>query len=95
MVFYHNKGIDMLKLGFTLPNLVIICNRKSTNHKSPLFAEIDTVLLDKILDDMTCLREEAVVDQTYNRNSEMKSILGNIASQLYLFSICHEKPTGF
>ena len=23
--FYHNKGIDMLKLGYTLPNLANIC----------------------------------------------------------------------
>ena len=29
--FYHNKGIDMLKLGFTLPNLANICLHKSTD----------------------------------------------------------------
>ena len=29
--FYHNKGIDMLKLGCTLPNLAIICLLKSTD----------------------------------------------------------------
>ena len=29
--FYHNKGIDMLKLGCTLPNLANICLHKSTN----------------------------------------------------------------
>ena len=33
MEFYHNKGIDMLKLGCTLPNLANICLHKSTNHK--------------------------------------------------------------
>ena len=27
--FYHNKGIDMLKLGCTLPNLANICLQKS------------------------------------------------------------------
>ena len=32
MEFYHNKGIDMLRLGCTLPNLANICLHKSTNH---------------------------------------------------------------
>ena len=27
--FYHDKGIDMLKLGYTLPNLANICLHKS------------------------------------------------------------------
>ena len=31
--FYHGKGIDMLKLGCTLPNLVNICLHKSTDYK--------------------------------------------------------------
>ena len=31
--FYHDKGIDMLKLGCTLPNLANICLHKSTTHK--------------------------------------------------------------
>ena len=33
--FYHNKGIDMLKLGCTLPNLQTanICLHKSKNFK--------------------------------------------------------------
>ena len=30
--FYQYKGIDMLKLGCTLPNLAKICLHKSTNH---------------------------------------------------------------
>ena len=30
--FYHDKVIDMLKLGCTLPNLANICLHKSTNH---------------------------------------------------------------
>ena len=29
--FYHNKGIDMLKFGWTLPNLANICLHNSTN----------------------------------------------------------------
>ena len=31
--FYHNKGIDMLKLGCTLANLANICFHKSTDSK--------------------------------------------------------------
>ena len=31
--FYHNKGIDMLKLGRTLPNMANICLDKSTDSK--------------------------------------------------------------
>ena len=30
--FYHNKGIDMLKLGRTLPNLANICLYNSTTE---------------------------------------------------------------
>ena len=29
--FYHNKDIDMLKLGFILPNLAFVCLHKSTD----------------------------------------------------------------
>ena len=31
IVFYHDKNIDMLKLGCTLPNLANICLHKSTD----------------------------------------------------------------
>ena len=41
--FYHNKGIDMLKLGCTLPNLANICLHKSTNDKFYPFCESDKV----------------------------------------------------
>ena len=33
IAFYHDKAIDMLKLGCTLPNLVNICLHKSTDAK--------------------------------------------------------------
>ena len=33
IVFYHDKDIDMFKLGFTLPNLANICLHKSTDAK--------------------------------------------------------------
>ena len=101
MEFYHNKGIDMLKLGCTLPNLANICLHKSTNHKFFPFVEADKDLHDKIREDMTggpsiVFTRKAVVDQTFIRNSEnlCKSIVGIDASQLYPFSMCQEMPTG-
>ena len=50
--FYHNKGIDMLKLGCTLPNLANICLHKSTGSKFYPFTESDKDLLEKIPEDM-------------------------------------------
>ena len=40
MEIYHNRGIDMLKLGCTLPNLANICLDKSTNNKFYPFVEV-------------------------------------------------------
>ena len=101
MEFYHNKGIDLLKLGCTLPNLANICLHQSTNHKFVPFVESDKDLHDKIREDMTggpsiVFTRKAVVDQTFIRNSEniCKSIVGIDASQLYPFSMCQEMPTG-
>ena len=101
MEFYHNKGIDMLKLGCTLPNLANICLHQSTNHKIFPFVESDKDLHDKIREDMTggpsiVFTRKAVVDQTFIRNSEniCKSIVGIDASQLYPFSMYQEMPTG-
>ena len=67
MEFYHNKGIDMLKLGCTLPNLANICLHKSKNHKFFPFVESDKDLHDKIREDMTggpsiVFTRKAVVD---------------------------------
>ena len=31
--FYHNKGIDKIKLGCPLPNLAYICLHSSTTEK--------------------------------------------------------------
>ena len=101
MEFYHNKGIDMLKLGCTLPNLANICLHKSTNSKFYPFVETDKDLHDKIREDMTggpsiVFTRKAIVDETYIRNTEniCKSIVGIDASQLYPFSMCQEMPTG-
>ena len=99
--FYHDKGIDMLKLSCTLPNLANICLHKSTNHKFYPFFEGDEDLCEKIREDMTgapsiVFTRKAVVDQTYIRNSSnnCKTIVGIDASQLYPFSMCQEMPTG-
>ena len=41
--FYHNKGIDMLELGCTLPNLAKTCLHKSTDSKFLPFTELDKI----------------------------------------------------
>ena len=91
--FYHGKGIDMLKLGCTLPNLANICLHKSINHKFYPFLEGDKDLCEKIREDMTgspsiVFTRKAVVDQTYIRNSSniCKTMVGIDASQ--------DMPTG-
>ena len=98
--FYHNKGIDMLKLGCTLPNLANICLHKSTNYKFYPFCESVKDLCEKIREEMTggpsiVFTRKAVVDKTYIRVSSnvCKSIVGINASQLYPFAMCQDMPT--
>ena len=72
--FYHKKGIGMLKLGCTFPNLANMGLHKSTNHKFYPFCESDKDLCEKIIEDMTggpsiVFTRKAVVDETYIRNS--------------------------
>ena len=45
--FYHDKGVDMLKLGCILPILANICLHKSTGHKLYPFFSSDNDLLEK------------------------------------------------
>ena len=99
--FYHNKGIDMLKLGCTLPNLAKICLHKSTDSKFYPFTESDKDLLEKIREDMVggpsiVFTRKAVVDETFIRKSSnlCKSIVGIDASQLYPYSMCQPIKTG-
>ena len=101
LAFYHKKGIDMLKLGCTLPNLANICLHKSTSAKFYPFTETDKDLLQKIREDMVggpsiVFTPKAVVDETFIQNSEIicKSIVGIDASQLYPYSMCQPMPTG-
>ena len=90
--FYHQKAIDMLKLGCTLPNLANICLHKSTDSKFYTFTESDKDLLEKIREDVVgghsivfTRKAEAAVDETFIRKSTnlCKLIIGIDASQLY------------
>ena len=101
LAFYHKKGIDMLRLGCTLPNLAFICLQKSTSAKFYSFTETDKDLFQTIREDMVggpsiVFTRKAVVDETYIRNSRdiCKSIVGIDASQLYSYSFCQPMPTG-
>ena len=47
IAFYHDKDIDMLKLGCTLPNLANICLHKSTDAKFYPFTEGNKDRLEK------------------------------------------------
>ena len=101
IAFYHNKGIDMLKLGCTLPNLANTCLHKSTDKNFYPFTESDKDLLEKIREDVVSgpsivFTRKAVVDETFIRNSSnlCKSIVGIDASQLYPYSMCQPMPTG-
>ena len=93
--FYHSKGIDMLKLGCTLPNLANIFLHKSTTARCYPFTEIDKHLLDKIHEDMfggpsIIFTGKVVVDGNFARDSTnlCKSTVGIDANQLYAFSMC-------
>ena len=80
--FYHNKRIEMLKLGCTLPNLANIYLRKSTASKFYPFTESDKDLLEKIREEVVgcpsiVFTRKAVVDETFTRKSSnlCKSII--------------------
>ena len=72
--FYHQKEIDMLKLGRTSPNLANICLHKSTDSKSHPFTESDIDLLEKVPEKMVggpsiVFTRKAKVDETSIRTS--------------------------
>ena len=99
--FYHNKGINMLNLGCTLPNLANICLHKSTDSKFYPFTESYKDLLENIRKDMVggpsiAFTRKAVLDETFIRKSSnsCKSIVGINASQLYPYSMCQPMPAG-
>ena len=101
IAFYHDKDIDLLKLGCTLPNLANIRLHKSTDAKIYPFTEGDKELLDKFQEDVVgglsiFFTLKAVVDETFIRKSTniCKSIVGIDASQPYPYSMCQPMPTG-
>ena len=101
IVFYHDKYIDMLKLGCTLPNLAKICLHKSTDAKFYPFTERDKDLWEKNCEDVVggpsiVFTRKAVVDETFIRKSPnlFKSFVGIHASKLYPYSMCQSMPAG-
>ena len=73
--FYHNKGIDRLELGCTLPNFANICLHKSTDSKFYPFTESDKDLLEKIEDMVEIpsivFTRKSVVEETFIRKSSI------------------------
>ena len=87
--FYHDKIIDMLKLGCTLPNLANICLHQPTDSKFYPFTEGDKDLSEKHREDVVggpfiVFTRKADVTETFIRKSTniCKSIVGIGASQL-------------
>ena len=100
IAFYHDKDIDKLKLGCTLPNLANNCLHKPTDAKFYPFTERDKDLLEKIREDVggpsIVFTRKAVVDESFFRKSTniCKSIVGIDSSQIYPYSMCQPMPTG-
>ena len=96
---YHKQGIDMLKLGCTLPNLAHSFLHKSTNAKFYPFTETDTELLENLRENLVgglsiVLARKAAVNEIFIRKFSdiCISIDGVAASQLYPFSTCQQMP---
>ena len=85
--FYHNKRIDMLKLGRTLTNFEKFCLHKSTNATFFPFTETDKIGEDMVGGPSIVFTGKAVVDETFFRDSTnwCKYIVGIDCSQLYPF----------
>ena len=101
--FYHNKGIDIVNVGCTLPNSANICLHQSKDSKVYLFNETDKDMLEKIRQVMvgepsTVFTSEAIVNKTfistYQSTNQRKFIVGIDASQHYTYSLCQPMPTG-
>ena len=90
--FSHNKRIDMLKLGCTLPNIARSCLHKSTVARFYPFTEIDKDFLEKIRKDMfdgpsIDFTRRAVVEETFFRIRQTGRIDGSPLSELMLASL--------
>ena len=89
IAFYHDKDIDILKLGCTLPNLANICLRKSTDAKFYLFTEGDEDLLEKIREDVVggpsiVFTRKTVVDEAFILLSQRLQTYANLLLRLML-----------
>ena len=88
--FYHNKGIDMLKLECTSSELANICLHSSTSAKFYAFTESHKDLLSKVWENKVVgpsivFTRETVADETHIRKSTnvCKAIVRIVASQFY------------
>ena len=95
VAFYHNEGSDLLKPGWTLPNLANICLHKSTFAQCFLFSDSDKNFLEKVHENMvggpsTWFTRKAVLDDVLIRKSSnvCKSIARINANQLHPYSMC-------
>ena len=74
IALHHDKDIDRLKLGCTLPNLANICLHKTTDAKFYPFTEGDKDLLEKIREDVggpyIVFTRKAVVDEILFENQQ-------------------------
>ena len=101
MQFYHQKGIDVLKLGFTLPNSANCIFHSSTSLKSFPFNQEDKNFDDYIREWLTgcpSINSTRYVkvgsSRIKNSFSMCKTKVGIDTSRLYPFSIKKYMPTG-
>ena len=101
VAFYHDKYIDVLYFGCTLPNLAIICLHKSNDAKFDSFSEEDNDLVEEFREDdiggpSFVFTRKAIADETFIRKPTnfCKFFAGSNASQLNSYSMCQPMPTG-
>ena len=99
--FYHKKNIDLLRLGYTKPNLAKFCLHSSTSAKFYPFTQSDKGLLSKDRENMIqgpsiVFTRKAVVDKTHicKSTNVCISIATIDVSQLYPDSLCQPMHTG-
>ena len=99
--FYHDKGICMLKLVCTLPNLAKLCFHSSKSTNNYQFQERIKDLLEKRRKDMVggpsivFMRKTVVVEsKIWSLSNICKTIVGFDASLFYPYAMCQPLPTG-
>ena len=99
--FHHEKQIDMLKLGYTLPNLANVCLQSSFTAKFYPFTENQKDLMWKIREDMVggpfvVYTKKTVVNEFLLCDSKnwCKSIVELIAGQFYPYAVWQAMPAG-